>query len=133
MLKNTKNNRFTESYREKRKFTPYKFFKVNEHWFLFKHVHTKLLLTISAVQPAIMACSPLFSVFWRKNWLYLRYHYISLCLIFSCWTIVLCLYLHWTNKAELNYIESYEAKNYVSATISLSLFKAYFKYQLTRI
>ncbi|KAH8404862.1 hypothetical protein KR222_007399, partial [Zaprionus bogoriensis] len=62
-----------------------------------------------------MACSPLFAVFLRKNWLYLRFHWIPLTAVLFLWTGVLWFYLHFTNKVELNYTtEGSEPKNYDS-------------------
>ncbi|KAH8274147.1 hypothetical protein KR044_012010 [Drosophila immigrans] len=58
------------------------------------------------------SCSPLFYVFWRKNWLYLTYNALSLSIVQLGWILVIFAYLHWTNTPVHMIMEKYEAKEY---------------------
>lgn len=60
------------------------------------------------------SCSPLFYVFWRKNWLYLSYNAIPLLIILSGWTLVIFGYLYGVNKSVFYPMEVFETKEDVS-------------------
>ncbi|KAH8376899.1 hypothetical protein KR093_002048 [Drosophila rubida] len=59
-----------------------------------------------------MAFSPLFFVFWRKNWLYLTYNKFPLFVVEVGWIFVIFAYLHWTNHQILIKSQYYETKDY---------------------
>ncbi|KAH8393111.1 hypothetical protein KR215_010716, partial [Drosophila sulfurigaster] len=58
------------------------------------------------------SCSPLFYVFWRKNWLYLSYNKISLFIVQLGWILVIFAYLRWTDSPVQLRMENYETKNF---------------------
>ncbi|XP_034475050.1 ATP-binding cassette sub-family A member 2-like isoform X2 [Drosophila innubila] len=55
-------------------------------------------------------CSPLFYVFWRKNWLYLSYNVIPLLIILLGWTAVIFGYLYGSNQSMTSRMEVFETK-----------------------
>ncbi|XP_034666674.1 ATP-binding cassette sub-family A member 17 [Drosophila subobscura] len=60
------------------------------------------------------SCSPLFFVFLRKNFLYLRFNLVPLLSIFIGSAAVLCGYLHWSVKPMRHNLEDFEPKDYVT-------------------
>ncbi|XP_017855043.1 ATP-binding cassette sub-family A member 9 isoform X2 [Drosophila busckii] len=59
-------------------------------------------------------CRVLIPVFWRKNFLYLRFNWIPLCLIFLFLTFCNVAYLHWTDNTSTIRMEIFESKDYVA-------------------
>lgn len=62
-------------------------------------------------------CSPLFYVFWRKNWLYLTYNVTPLLIILLGWTAVIFGYLYGSNQSVPHRMEVFETKEEVSTVI----------------